>query len=241
MDPTPNRAPAIGTSLDRHIEALLSDVHTSIPAFIVKYTAGTPPLADVKPSLIQVFVDDDGNEIPCEHPVITHCPVAFPQGGGGYLSFPLKVGDPVLLLCAQRSLDAWLETDGKTPIAPGDYRRHHITDGVILPGIGTARVGIPAHATDVVLGLTDGSAEFHLQPGGHVYLKCLDIKLGSAGASDPMAKANETQSRLSAIEGKLTSVTAALAAAGGGFVPPGILPFIADLSDIHSTKVFTDA
>lgn len=240
----PNRAPDVGTSLDAHFEAMASEIHTAIPARIEKYDAARQ-LADVKPTLIQVFADDEGKDMPVEHPVLTDCPVAFPQGGGAFLSFPLKPGDTVLLVCAQRSLDAWLETDGKTPIDPGDYRRHHISDAVVYPGLRTAKAPLPnAHADDVVLGLTDGSAELHIEPGGHTWLKSPKMMLGSKDAAKALALAAQADARLDALESEMSSHVHLNGNFGG---PTGALlvPFVAGGSppggSTASSKVFTDS
>jgi hypothetical protein len=233
-----SREPDLLESLDTIVQSRLNEVHVALPAKIVTYKpaqeAGAPHLADVQPTLIRVFVDDDDQEVPVEYPVIPDVPVAFPRGGGGFLTFPLKAGDLVLLVFAQRSLDAWLQTDGKTPTDPGDARRHHVTDAVAYPGLLTATNFIPnVNTTDVVLGLEDGSIAIHLQPSGKVAVN---------GGNKALAKAAETEARLAALEtfaslhthsnGNFGSPTGN---AIGGFSPGS------GGAAVASTKVFTDA
>jgi hypothetical protein len=234
-------AAEVNESLETIIGSMMDQLHVALPGRVERVTS--PQLIDATPTLLRVFLDEDGvTEVMVPYPVITDIPVHILRGGGAFISLPLAKGDPVMLIFAQRSLDAWLETDGKTIIDPHDSRRHHISDAFALAGMSTIKNPIPnSHATDMVVGLEDGSSELHVQPGGAVYWKYGTLKLGSASGSNPLAKGNEVQARLAAIEGKLTSLTAALIAAAGSLVPPGIGPFIADTSSVKSSKLFTDA
>ena len=80
-------------------------------------------------------------------------------------------------------------------------------------------------------------ATLKLTGDGNIQLTGAKVLLGDATAADPAAKGNETQARLAAIESKLSSVCTTLTAATGGFVP-GVGVFIADTSNIKSSKVF---
>jgi hypothetical protein len=72
---------------------------------------------------------------------------------------------------------------------------------------------------------------------GNVQVTGAKVLLGDASASDPAAKANETLARIAAIEAKLGSVCTTLGGAVGSLVPL-VTPFIADTSNIKSSKVF---
>jgi hypothetical protein len=236
----PAREPSLGDSLKQIMSAHTDDFHVAIPGFIDKWDGG--PVADCIPAAVKVYLAADGvSEVNHPYPVLTNVPIVFPRGGGGFISFPLKKGDPVLLVFSQTSLDAWLESDGKTQLDPQDSRRHHISDAVAHVGLQTTKNFIPnASKTDVVIGLEDGSSELHIQPDGEIYWKYGHMKFGGSGASDPLAKGNETESRLSAIESRLVSLCLALVPfAAISFVP--VIPFIPDISNVKSNKMFTDS
>lgn len=69
-------------------------------------------------------------------PEVLDVPVVFPAGGGGLLSFPLAVGDQVLLVFSMRSISEYLEAaEGQNdrPYAPETGRNHHLTDAIAIP------------------------------------------------------------------------------------------------------------
>lgn len=223
---SPNRAPDASSSIERIIEHHLAELHTAMPGIVQKYDA-SKQLADVQPVFQRLFLDDEDAPQTYELPVITDVPVAFPQGGGAYLTFPLAKGDRVLLVFSQRSLDAWKESDGKTQMLPGETRRHHLSDAVALAGIATARNPIPnASSKDVVLGAASGQK----------------VMLGTPTAAQALALAQQCDARLSALESAAGSHTHSNGNNGsptgtviGGFSPGG------GGTTTASTRTFTDA
>ena len=162
----PNREPEIAESLEAIFGATLNELHTALPARVERHDAANQR-ADVKPVFLRVFLDEDGNERAYEYPIITDVPVHFPRGGGAFIHLPIAEGDLVLLVCAQRSLDRYLETDGKQVIDTQDARRHHFSDAVAFAGLSTSRNKIQvSQPADLIIGLEDGSGELHLAPGG---------------------------------------------------------------------------
>jgi hypothetical protein len=73
----------------------------------------------------------NGNVV--ERPVIVDCPVIFPGGGGGRLTFPVTAGDQCLIFYADRRLDEW-SVSGNQEL-PGDPRMHDLSDGIVLVGL----------------------------------------------------------------------------------------------------------
>lgn len=103
----------------------LADVHTVTIGKITKVNAKT---IDVKP-VFKRKVDD--REI--EYPVFTNIPPIFLNGGANYISFPLAIGDDVLLVINERCYDNWYEgLDNKTPL---EYRMFDYSDSFALVGI----------------------------------------------------------------------------------------------------------
>lgn len=68
------------------------------------------------------------------YPVLLDCPVAVMQGGGGYLTFPIALGDPCLVLFNDRDIDIWWST-GATGSPPNSQRVHDLSDGIAIVGI----------------------------------------------------------------------------------------------------------
>jgi hypothetical protein len=190
--------------LDAFTRGHLAELHTLLPGRIETYDAATG-IASVKPLLKRVYsIDGEDGEITErgeEYPVIPDCPVAFPRGGGAAITFPLKTGDPCWIMFAERSLDAWLDSDGKTVLDPDDARMHHLTDAVILPAACTLAAPIAtAHADDVVIAREDGSAEVHITPGGEVQIKAGAVRLGTLSGAKALALAEKVDQRVGAIE-----------------------------------------
>jgi hypothetical protein len=142
----------------------LSDLHTCMPAEIVGVRDGKDArqFVDVLPTLQRVVIDADGEPINEAYPVIPMVPVGYAQGGGFFVSLPLAVGDIVLLVFAERSLDAWIESAkhaGKSAIVPGDVATHTLQGAIALPCGPAPRASLLAgvDAADMVIGTTSGT------------------------------------------------------------------------------------
>jgi hypothetical protein len=145
--------PTLPEVLRAVLESRLADVHTALPAKIVKYDATTRK-ADVQPLLKREYVDGDIMSMP----VISNVPVMFPSGGGAFLSFPVKAGDGCLLIFSERSLDRWLSQNNVGEVETADVRMHDITDAVAIVGLApfAASQSLGASAADTVLNLGTG-------------------------------------------------------------------------------------
>lgn len=64
--------------------------------------------------------------------VLLDCPVIFPSGGGGRLTFPVTQGDQCLIVYADRRLDEWAANG--VEVLPGDPRMHDLSDGIVMVG-----------------------------------------------------------------------------------------------------------
>jgi hypothetical protein len=135
-----------------------------MPAEIVAVREGKDrrQFVDVLPTLQRNVLDADGEAIDEAYPLVYMVPVGYPQGGGFFISLPLRVGDIVLLVFAERSLDNWIEScaPGKqTPIKPGDLSMHSLEGAVALPCGPAPRAALltGVDPADVVLGKADGS------------------------------------------------------------------------------------
>lgn len=230
--------------LDAFVRGHAAEMHTLLPGRIESYDAATGK-ASVLPLLQRTYTIDGADGVLTErteaYPVIPDCPVAFPRGGGAAITFPLKAGDPCWVMFAERSLDAWLDSDGKTVLDPDDARMHHLTDAVVLPGAYTLANPIAtAHADDVVIGLEDGSAEVHITPAGEVQIKAGAIRMGTLAGNKALALAEKVDARVGSIETWLTTHTHTDPVSGFTGPPnPAALPPVG--SSTASTRTFADA
>jgi len=112
--------------IENTILKYLSNTHTHIVAKITKINDTT---VDVKP--VDKAKKTDGIEV--EYPVFPKVPPFFLYGGVNNITFPLAVGDDVLLMINERSLDNWYNgLDNKAPL---EYRMFDFSDSFALVGI----------------------------------------------------------------------------------------------------------
>lgn len=145
-------------------------------------------VADVKPQLLRVARDEDGERVPEDLPVIPSVPVIFPGGGGHFITFPIATGDFGMLLFGEYAIDRW-RVAGEA-VDPGDERRHGLSGAVFLPGLRTrAGTNADADGTNLALGKEGG---FVLHVAGN------DLEL-PAGSIEFAARADRVLSELEKI------------------------------------------
>lgn len=196
---TPELAEVIGAA----IEAQLGGLHTAMPGQVlaVHATAGFKrQYVDVRPCLrnaIETELGELGTDpsVPYREedlPPITRVPVAFPQGGGFFVSLPLQVGDFVLLVFSERNIDRWLTSARKSrqgTVSTGDLGQHTLDGAIALP-LGPAPLGElleGVSGTDLVLGHVSGTPLLTMGSDGTVTLHGALVVSGdvTAGASNP--------------------------------------------------------
>jgi hypothetical protein len=206
------------------IASSLADAHTAMPGQIVAvYTDanGRGQSADVRPSLRNTLPTADnveGFEPYAEEdlPVILRVPIAYPQGGGFAITWPLATGDFVLLVFAERSIDQWLSVASKSrqvAISTGDLGTHTLDGAIALP-LGPAPYGhlLSTVPTDAIkLGSDTGKA---------IYVTATAVNLGSATPTDHVALASKVETELARIAADLSRLTIATETAIGA-VPGG--------------------
>jgi hypothetical protein len=152
----------IFTRLFKH--SLNSSVYTSIPAVVTSVaTFGSEQTVDVKPLINKTY--DDG--VILALPSVLAVPIIFPSAGGGVLTFPVQVGDTMLLVFSMRSLDEWLEGGGGST-TPIDVRTHYLNDAIALPGLYTKKTHLSPSTVDVELKFKNQSIK--LTAGGDIII-----------------------------------------------------------------------
>jgi hypothetical protein len=117
------------------MERAISRINTCMPGEIVSFDSGMQT-AIVQPGIQQKIIDN-GEIIYRNLPQIINVPVVFPTAGGFALTFPVKPGDPCLLVFGQRAIDNWLDHGGVQPPEqdiPG-ARHHDLTDAFAIIGV----------------------------------------------------------------------------------------------------------
>lgn len=112
------------------IDKAFRGLHTATPARVVGVVLidGRIKRVHVKPQIRSLYSDG----VIMDRPIIKNVPLQFPSGGGAYQAFPVKVGDPVLLIFTEDVIEDWLE-DGKEQ-TPHVIRRFSINDCFAIPG-----------------------------------------------------------------------------------------------------------
>lgn len=163
-------------TIDSHIRDYNSKLFTSLPASIEKvHTQDGIKYVDVKPSIRKAYVDG----VTFASNVIYNVPVVFPSGGGGILSFPLEVGDTVLLVFAQRDITNFLEGDG-SEVSPETLRTHDINDAIAIPGLYPFSKNLSPNDKDVELKYNDSTILLKQDGGVEVTTSSGDVEINTA-------------------------------------------------------------
>lgn len=178
--------------LRRSIDARLFDVKKIEVAQVLRFNtpAGGPATVDVQPMINPPAPTADGDPLEWETPPqVAEVPILWPRGGGFFISFPIAVGDFVLLLYCDRDISTWRATGQQSNA--NDVRTHSGSFPFAYPGgfPDTAPVA-DVSATDLVIG-KDGSTE-------QIHVTATDIKLGK-GATDYVALASKVDAALTTL------------------------------------------
>lgn len=146
------------------IQGLIAGLQTALPGIVQSFNP-TACTAVVQPSVKALVTNALGVATPVNLPLLLDCPVQFPGGGGCTLTFPLAVGDEVLIVFASRCIDAWWQSGGVQPQA--EFRMHDLSDGFVIPRVRSLPKGITISLTRAQLRSDDGLAYIELDPTGH--------------------------------------------------------------------------
>ena len=70
-----------------------------------------------------------------DYPLLVDCPYIVLSGGNTYLDMPIEKGDKCIILFNDRNIDNWWSTENVKE--PADRRKHNLSDGMALIGIGS--------------------------------------------------------------------------------------------------------
>lgn len=173
-------------------------VLTSIPAEVTKVNDyGTLQTVSVRVLVnepIRGYLALQGAEI-------TSVPVLFPSAGGGILSFPIKVGDTVLLSFTHTSIGEWMVGDGSAA-TPDTLRKFNLADAVAIPSLYTQESNLKPNTEDVELRFKEST--IRITPTGDIMIKgSRDIQIAVEGDARVIAEGDAS------VTGDNVSVSAA--------------------------------
>lgn len=115
----------------------------ALPGNVVSYDPATHT-ATVKPGVHRLVpsVEDFDEDLVEELPAIHGVPIQWPRARGFALVGSLSPGDPVLLVCMDRDMSAWLRTGSAA--APDDARPRSWASCVAIPGLVPSKGGYDA-------------------------------------------------------------------------------------------------
>ncbi len=122
-------------------------VQTSIPAVVTNVDDfEEKQFVRVRPLINETFED----YLALQPSEIFSVPVVFPSAGGGILSFPIQVGDTVMLLFSKEKIGEWLQGEGGQT-TPETFGKFAITDAVAIAGLYTSKSNLNPNPVDTEL------------------------------------------------------------------------------------------
>lgn len=106
---------------------------------------------EISPDMKTVLNSDSGEFIVESEDIFTVQVWTYGQGeaGGGYMQFPVKVGQKGWVMVSDRSLDGWYQNGLRAP--PAGYHTHEMADGVFFPGARDSTRALTQDSTAAVL------------------------------------------------------------------------------------------
>lgn len=111
------------------VEGHLARLWTALPGLVaaVNLTAQT---VSVQPAIRGEITDSRGIKQPVTMPLLVDVPIVWPRAGGFAVTFPVAVGDEVLVVFSARCIDAWWQNGGIGN--PAESRTHDLSDGFAI-------------------------------------------------------------------------------------------------------------
>lgn len=191
-----------------------SKIWTAIPGTVHTYEAETQR-ASIKPAVIGYTPLADGEELE-ELPLIPNVPIVHPAGGGFMVAFPIKPGNPVLLVFCARDIASWKAGDGEVSEA-ADNRMHSLTDAFAIPGGKPTGAVLQQVDTDKLVIGQEGGHQIRIGEGG--------IDIGTAqGTKQAVALASAAHQQITAVSDTLNTHIGHYNLHGHPPIPPATVP-----------------
>lgn len=198
-------------AFDLVISGWKREIHNCFPAKVLAYDV-TAQTVDVRPAIVRTVASENQDD-PIyyeELPDIYCVPIQWPRGGGFALTFPLAVGDWVMVHCADNALHVWRQR-GVAPSKPGINDEHGLNGCLAFPGCYPDKqrlTGVDQSAFEIRS--TDGAIK--------VSVDSTLVTLGGASGAQFVALADLVQQAVDAAIGGHNH--GANGAAPGAYIPP---------------------
>ncbi len=106
-------------------------IWTALPGIVKKVDLVAMTL-EVQPAIQGSVEDENGATQSVNLPLLVDVPVIFPSAGSFTITFPIAIGDEVLVVFSSRCIDAWWQSGGIQ--RPMEARMHDLSDGFAIPG-----------------------------------------------------------------------------------------------------------
>lgn len=184
-------------------ESVKDDIRKVLPATVTGVNISKQTV-DVKIAVNNPMFDQFGNTSFEELPGIKDVKYGYMRASKFMVWIPPSIGDSVLLLFSDLSLDTWRESEGSEPVEPGWVGKHTADSPIAIPFVFTdSQAFLDPAAGKVIIGLDGSPAQIRISP--------TEIDLGST-AVQPVALAPSVVTALTAIATYVAALTAALAA-----------------------------
>lgn len=165
-------------------------IFTAMPA-VVESVNLSNMTCDCQITIQGIAEDDSGVQSYTNLPLLLDVPIVFPSGGGFTMTFPIAAGDEVLVVFANRCIDAWWQNGGVNN-KPMELRMHDLSDGFAIPGPRSQPRKIPSiSSANLEIKKNDGTLLFSIAPGGDVTIPGnLIVQKGVQVTEDVVAQGN---------------------------------------------------
>ena len=167
----PDLSPDLATVIEAALDTHQAGIYTSMVARVESYDASVQTVS-VQPLAHNTYIGEDDSLVHERHPVLTDVPLMFPGSGGYRVTFPVKAGDTVLIVCSTTSLAEWKSTN--TESAPADTRRNHPSGSIAIPGLRSPAAALGSAPTDFMTVGQDGGLVIEIDNN--------EIRVGGSGA-----------------------------------------------------------
>ncbi|ALT58352.1 hypothetical protein phiMK_102 [Pseudomonas phage phiMK] len=164
--------------LNLHSSTEGSKQYTAIPCVVLRVLDDFRRLSvDVRPVVNDLYKDGTSEE----QPEILSVPVIMPGTANTLISFPLNVGDTVLCVFSQRTIDVFKGSATGQPHTPNDLRKFNMADAIAIPGLFTfprsmndpSRHSWPHDTKDLTIAhnlMTGQEAEVRIKANGDILI-----------------------------------------------------------------------
>ena len=132
--------------LRKMLDGFSSMLRVASPGIIQSFDAAKQTVT-VKVALREKVLNKDTREVEdIEIHVLVDVPVVLPRSGGFSLTLPITAGDECLVVFSDCCIDAWYQSGGVQNQM--DRRRHDLSDGFAIIGIGSQPKVISGYSAD---------------------------------------------------------------------------------------------